>query len=75
MPSGGGWLLLNFFGLSRNRVVDVFRRVGATTVERAQSLAALGIAHEPAIRQLQEEGILRPAQLDRYYLDEARHGA
>ena len=55
---------------AQQRHLDAFRQAGATAPERAQPLAALGVAADSAFERLTAAGLVRDAGGGRFYLDE-----
>jgi hypothetical protein len=51
-------------------VIDDFRGAGATSPDRAQSLAAIGLDDSLAVRRLRKRAVVREAAPGVYYLDE-----
>ena len=51
-------------------VIDDFRAAGATSPERAQSYAAIGLGDSLAVRRLHNRAVIREAAPGTYYLDE-----
>ncbi len=51
------------------KTIEAFTRAGATTPAAAQSLHAIGIAEEPAVRRLRDHAVLREAAPGMYYVD------
>jgi len=51
-------------------VIDDFRAAGATSPDRAQSYAAIGLGDTLALRRLRNRAVIREAAPGVYYLDE-----
>jgi hypothetical protein len=51
-------------------VIDDFLAAGATSPDKAQSYAAIGIGESLALRRLRNRAVIREAGLGLFYLDE-----
>ena len=51
-------------------VIDDFRAAGATSRDRAQSYAAIGLGDSLAIKRLRNRAVIREGSPGTYYLDE-----
>lgn len=52
------------------QVIDDFRAAGATSPDRAQSYAAIGLGDSLAIKRLHNRAVIREAAPGTFYLDE-----
>lgn len=58
--------------LRRRRLVYAFQVAGATTPDRAATLASLGELRTSTFDEMLASGVFLPAGEDRYYIDEPR---
>ena len=52
------------------RIVEAFRRAGATLPQKALTLDAAGVAEDGAVRWLRKHAVLREASPGTFYVDE-----
>ena len=77
MTIGANIAIMAAAAAQRNqRILDAFRVAGATTPERAASLADLGLSRDEALVACEQAGVVRPgSRPDHYWLDEAAYVA
>ena len=64
-----GYMVPIMVAAKRKKILDAFRALGATDTDSARTLEELGLGESRMLSSLRNEGLIRPVQGNRYYVD------